>query len=616
MAAIELRTAKEEGPLREAYTYDHLPRGNQFRFLVLLPGVGDEPLECTLHTAIPADTEFEAISYVWGTTVRDQEVICDGRTMLVTPNLAQVLRRVRLPDRPRQLWADSICIDQDDAEEKGHQVALFGTIYRSAQRVLVYVGPDADNHGPAACSFIKDVAGMIMETFEKTEKDWDSFPYPDRNDPLLKDSRWDSFRALLTQDWFKRGWVVQEVVLSRQSQVIWGQSTLDWDNIVRTYMWAEKRAPSIYYDKQLNIVQSSDHYYMRLEDFAVAFFPQVDWRVWGSPSILRTLDDAKFLQVGDPRDRIYAFTELPQAPGPRFRPWPDYEESYLEIYRKFATEYVQTTKDTKILDYVCHGDKINNTTKEIPSWVPRWDIAEKSLMRDFARSLMLKSRDEELFEPQIEDDGSLKTRGVIFDSLRYVSDYRDLATPISEAVRKMWNDIVASGAPCPYARGSDGQATQLRAFLDALDGGSFLGEYNQFIRDRTAFAESAGLNDSSRANARSPTSGNEFNHFLAGISETLNARRFILTERGYMGLAPAAVREGDVCGIIFGCLMPCILRKKESKERYTFLGATTLLGKQWSEIEQGADGFCSVLGEEDSKDWVDWDVEEQDIHLC
>ncbi|KAH7085190.1 heterokaryon incompatibility protein-domain-containing protein [Paraphoma chrysanthemicola] len=615
MVASESREAKEESSLREAYAYDPLPRGDRFRFLLLLPGVGDEPLECTLHTAIPADTDFEAISYVWGTTVRDQEVICDGRTMLVTPNLAQVLRRVRLPNQPRKLWADSICIDQGKEEEKSHQVALFGEIYRSAQRVLVCVGSDDDNHGPAVCSLLDDVAGMLKETIEKIDKGWNSFPRPKKNDPLLIDPRWDSYRALFTQDWFSRGWVVQEVVLSRQSLVIWGQSTFDWDDFMRTFIWLHTRASNTYFTKQFRDVLS-DHYYIRLENLVVVFYTEDYWRAWGSPSILQTLVDAKHLQVGDPRDRIYAFTELPQASGSHFKPWPDYNESHLEVYRKFATEYVQTTKATEILDYVCHGYEFNNASNVIPSWVPRWDIAEKSLIQEFAPIQKLESRYEEYFEPHIGNDGNLKVRGVLFDTVRYVSAYYDRTTSITEAIRKIWDDIVASGALCPYVRGSDSQATQLTAFLDALSIGTFIGESGHFIRERTAFAESAGLNDNTKAGAGSPTSGDDINTFLTLIGDLLLTRRFILTERGYMGLAPAAVRKGDLCCIIFGCLTPCILRKKEGEERYSFIGGTTLMGKERAWTAQGADTYDYLLGEEASKDWVDWDVAEQDIYLC
>jgi hypothetical protein len=46
------------------YRYDSLPQDGHFRYLVLQPGIDEEPLQCSLHTALLAEEDFEAISYV------------------------------------------------------------------------------------------------------------------------------------------------------------------------------------------------------------------------------------------------------------------------------------------------------------------------------------------------------------------------------------------------------------------------------------------------------------------------------------------------------------------------------------------------------------------------
>lgn len=40
----------------------------------------------------------------------------------------------------RVLWADAICIDQQNIEKRGKQVQLMGMIYWKADRVLVWPG--------------------------------------------------------------------------------------------------------------------------------------------------------------------------------------------------------------------------------------------------------------------------------------------------------------------------------------------------------------------------------------------------------------------------------------------------------------------------------------------
>ncbi len=40
----------------------------------------------------------------------------------------------------RRLWADQICINQKDVEEKNSQVVMMGDIYRNARRTLIWIG--------------------------------------------------------------------------------------------------------------------------------------------------------------------------------------------------------------------------------------------------------------------------------------------------------------------------------------------------------------------------------------------------------------------------------------------------------------------------------------------
>jgi hypothetical protein len=190
---------------REVYQYDELPQNNVIRYLTLHAGSGNDPLQCSLHTAPMPETEFEALSYVWGSDVRDQEIICDERTLELTTNLFRVLERVRQPDAPRRIWADLICINQENLDEKSYQVAIMGQIYRHASCVLIHMGNDDGGHGPQVCSLLNDLCTTIDGILPMIVKDWNTFPYPNENDPILIDPRWDSLRQLLEVPWFTRG---------------------------------------------------------------------------------------------------------------------------------------------------------------------------------------------------------------------------------------------------------------------------------------------------------------------------------------------------------------------------------------------------------------------------
>jgi hypothetical protein len=132
------------------YVYEPLKNRQSVRFLVLQPGSGSSPLIGRLQVGSldSADIEqlppYEAISYVWGTGNRQFKLICDGDILLLTQSIHDALNRVRLPDLPRRLWADQVCINQNDIPERSQQVKLMNLIYKNAKRVLIWLGRDLD----------------------------------------------------------------------------------------------------------------------------------------------------------------------------------------------------------------------------------------------------------------------------------------------------------------------------------------------------------------------------------------------------------------------------------------------------------------------------------------
>ncbi|KAF3053280.1 hypothetical protein E8E11_009112 [Didymella keratinophila] len=65
--------------------------------------------------------------------------------------------------------------------------------------------------------------------------------------------------------------------------------------------------------------------------------------------------------------------------------------------------------------------------------------------------------------------------------------------------------------------------------------------------------------------------------------------RFMITQRGYMGLAPAIAKQGDSCSIIFGCSTPSLIWPvpAANESTYTFLGPSFVLGSEYVESEKG-----------------------------
>ncbi|TVY15387.1 Heterokaryon incompatibility protein 6, OR allele [Lachnellula arida] len=156
--------------MANTYEYSPFPDTNSIRLIYLKPWRlhRNEKLRCELKTVSLDDgdlPEFEAKSYAWGEPIFSREILVDGGSKLaITPSLGDALQRMRwkIPrslrnalQRMRQgisrrghisssvriLWADAICINQQDIDERSQQVQLMRKIYQGASRVLVWLGP-------------------------------------------------------------------------------------------------------------------------------------------------------------------------------------------------------------------------------------------------------------------------------------------------------------------------------------------------------------------------------------------------------------------------------------------------------------------------------------------
>jgi hypothetical protein len=174
---------------RNTFTYAPLSGETSIRILTLAPGARGDPLVARLSDEELGDLEapYEAISYVWGTGPRCSELRCydgygchhdegstesaadddddvDGSTILpLTQSIDDALERLRLPDRPRRLWADQICINQADVAERSQQVRLMNEIYRGAARVLVWLGRDEEGIAKDAVRMVNHLHSVFQD---------------------------------------------------------------------------------------------------------------------------------------------------------------------------------------------------------------------------------------------------------------------------------------------------------------------------------------------------------------------------------------------------------------------------------------------------------------------
>jgi hypothetical protein len=210
----------------QSYRYGPLRQTGEFRLLSLKPGTG-RILEGEF---IDYNNSYEAVSYVWGGSEQADVIYIQGRTLPITMNLSLVLRDLRSSTKSRVLWIDAICINQQDVHERGQQVQLMRDIYSNAQRVLFHISRPTE------------LTDFVMDSLEVLRVQ--SYKYPWANEDELH-AQWERVQShfeettwgtkqrqvaglehILSQPWFSRVWIMQEVANARDALVYCGSKSI------------------------------------------------------------------------------------------------------------------------------------------------------------------------------------------------------------------------------------------------------------------------------------------------------------------------------------------------------------------------------------------------------
>ncbi|KAK4498031.1 hypothetical protein PRZ48_010687 [Zasmidium cellare] len=350
--------------MESAYVYQRLSDAQLQIRLLHLHGSDDKdsPLTGSIETYdVPTnepltEPRFEALSYTWGTTTSEKGLIVNGKTLLVTENLASFLR-VRRQQQQQELvfWIDAICINQQDMEEKSQQIPLMGFIYVLAFQATIWLGPSSSDSDEG------------MEWLDQLGRD---SPYAKM--PLLSSKSLRAVQGILLRPWWTRIWIIQEIVAGgfharmHRMTLLCGEQTIAWMNLVIAA--ARMRA---YQDDQRQLFPNIDRI---LELDALRDSPlglrlagphcvYIDRSLY-SPMVM--LARCRRYDSTNPRDKVYAIYNLIAETIPGLDK-PDYETSVENVYTNLAvSQYKQG--DLELLR------QCGSSSLQAPSWVPDWSV--------------------------------------------------------------------------------------------------------------------------------------------------------------------------------------------------------------------------------------------------
>jgi hypothetical protein len=183
------------------------------RLLELLPPNGQISLRFKLREFATATVpRYIALSYNWGiTSDATHSIECNEMPMRVRKNLYGFLVLYQRHAEPGTLplWVDAICVNQDNIEERNHQVALMREIYASATLVIAWLGGEIKD-AALAFSLIDGPFGLKPDD-DKEECGKSSYHH------------WRSLRSLFRRSYWERIWIVQEFILPRNVEIWCGE---------------------------------------------------------------------------------------------------------------------------------------------------------------------------------------------------------------------------------------------------------------------------------------------------------------------------------------------------------------------------------------------------------
>ncbi|KAK5634333.1 hypothetical protein RRF57_010047 [Xylaria bambusicola] len=310
---------------------------------------------------------YDALSYVWGDSSESEYILVNGTHYEVRGNLGGLLRRLRLrpEDESQFLWVDAICINQENREEKLHQIQRMPQIFRQAKEVVIGLGKEQPND-EKAINYMTLIAQGLREG-EIGNSGGKSSISTLLNRIESDASGWSSIMELFNRQWWRKAWVTQEIVLAADATLLYGTMSLKF-TVVEQLMRCLK-ALEILLEQTTGKTTS----FQRLRDdwgWQAAFqicltrheyqsnhpigLPQLLWRF-------------KEKDCTYPADKIYSVLSMVTQPGDAIEC--DYSKPALKNFAEITINIISRYHCLDIFS-ICTFYRSYGRRNEQPSWVP------------------------------------------------------------------------------------------------------------------------------------------------------------------------------------------------------------------------------------------------------
>ncbi|CAG8957022.1 hypothetical protein HYFRA_00012502 [Hymenoscyphus fraxineus] len=553
------------------YTASLDPKKKEIRQLVLQPLKDGDIIQCSTETiSLLEQPEFEALSYVWGDASIRQTITFNGFPFTVTQNLAIALRYLRLPEKPRRIWIDALCINQEDTSERNSQVSMMGEIYRCANPVLIWLGESSEDTDEAFA-----LISHVSKDHDITEE----------TSQLL----FSFYIQLVGREWFTRLWTIQELVLAKQDPLIGcGHSWTTWGTVFG--MW--QRVAMKEFSKMGMVMLKEGRSNEDKDSVNVGVRPNViridllnNLRVGVASKRGEDLRDLLLNTVSsnatEPRDRIYGLLGMLSDQDRQYFNV-DYNRPLGTVFAEAVSHIFRNGKGAFLLSGLNLAGP-NSSDPSFPSWVPKFGT--KSLLtpsRFHPAGIGASGSGSDAINGEVDSNLQiLRIRGLPVDIIvdKFVFDESvNSLTHLRrvEALAKEARELVASHSTIrPYLHGFKTSEPLWRTLIA-----------NKASSGATRESAPESYSEMYEKILENPLSERDesVREYRLSLLNHLPSSCFFITATGFCGIGPDIIENGDQLAIWFGAPAPFILRQyalaqdDHEKQIYSVCGVAYVAG--------------------------------------
>ncbi|KAI4645870.1 hypothetical protein J4E93_005448 [Alternaria ventricosa] len=537
---------------------------------------------------------FACVSYVWGDPNKTVPIEVDDQEVQITTNLFKFLCHIRDSNETLTLWADAICINQADLNEKSQQVVMMGDIYSGCSVVHIWLGTISHSLPPGTAPFawIEHMAeGKHWHTLPGILEEQDAKPSEEFTNHRL------AFDLMVSSPWWQRAWTVQEVILPKSTILWYGTYHTTWNSFAQAIRNQDTRVkncclPNTPETKKhwlkIKVIDAFMYEHETINWFreyyhgSIATIPGHTSAIEGVMPFQETLLSFSKRQCHDLRDKVFSILAL--APPRMFENYkPDYTESLAEFWTDVYRLMLDHTVDVSA---ILQGNGFGPNNDGRPSWVR--DLANMPIDPMYERhriSLagMYQCSAGSLGTFISTDKWELHVKARKADIVRHVGASHTFKSGPRAMMANMrqWHKLAVEALSCtdeaviqkPFQRAICATLHSMR------EGSSWRRSTDEDLPSLEDWQEFLDLE---------PDVFPFHATYLAPIIMATEDRCFYITEKGNMGLANPGLKPGDEVCALMGMRVPVVLRKAEGERNnanaHHFIGDCFLLDHMDGEI--------------------------------